>query len=187
MSIRLPSPELQIGFAAALERARNEYLLDALLTTVSTLDVTRLNQELGDLAPGPALQLLAGNGLRGEVVFAVPYVLEANPRLLGYYRLLLGYSQKAFYTSATGLSGFASMEVSGTLNNKQRAALPALSAALIEQAAILLSGLGSPVTVGRLDDLTLLTLGPQLRGGSNVAKGTQAIADLFHLIQDRVG
>jgi hypothetical protein len=34
-----------------------------------------------------------------------------------------------------------------------------------------------------LDDLTLLTLGPQLRGGNNVKRGTVSIQSVFNLIQ----
>jgi len=33
-----------------------------------------------------------------------------------------------------------------------------------------------------LDDLTLLTIGPQLRGGANVEKGTAGIIDVFNII-----
>lgn len=32
------------------------------------------------------------------------------------------------------------------------------------------------------DQLTLLTLGPQLRGGANVQRGTSAIAQVFDVI-----
>lgn len=45
------------------------------------------------------LSLLASKGLRGEIVFATPIILKSNPYLLGYYRLLLGYSQKYFVTT----------------------------------------------------------------------------------------
>jgi hypothetical protein len=40
--------------------------------------------------------------------------------------------------------------------------------------------------VGILDDLTLLTLGPQFRGGANVKAGTAAIATVFGIIQEIV-
>lgn len=43
------------------------------------------------------MRKVASFGLRGEVLFAVPCVLAANPCLLGYCRLLLGLSQKEFY------------------------------------------------------------------------------------------
>ena len=63
-------------------------LLDALLSTVSTLEISQIDHELADLVPPCALREVAGWGLRGEILFAVPCVLESNPALLGYYRLL---------------------------------------------------------------------------------------------------
>lgn len=38
-----------------------------------------------------------------------------------------------------------------------------------------------------LDDLTLLTLGPQLRGGANVEIGTAGIVKVFEIIHELVG
>jgi uncharacterized membrane protein YiaA len=56
---------------------------------------------------------LAKHGLRGELVYPVPYLFANNPFLLGYYRLLLGFSQKEFYSTAFGVSIFKTMEVKG--------------------------------------------------------------------------
>ena len=52
---------------------------------------------------------------------------------------------------------------------------------------MLLAGLGvSRINRALLDDLTLLTLGPQLRGGANVKKGAVGIGNVFDAIHDIV-
>jgi hypothetical protein len=56
-----------------------------------------LNGELSSYVDSEHLKRLAFFGLRGEVCFPVPYLLTRNPYLLGYYRLLYGFSCKAFY------------------------------------------------------------------------------------------
>src|SRR6185503_1136735 len=97
MAISLSPPEIQVDFAAALVQLRETCLQEALFSTVSVLAVSEIDRELGELANPKDLALLASKGLRGEVVFATPILLLANPRLLAYYRLLLGYSRKEFY------------------------------------------------------------------------------------------
>ena len=53
--------------------------------------------------------------------------------------------------------------------------------------AELLTGIsGQVVTAALLNDLTLLTLGAQLRGGANVRKGNAGIVIVFNVIQDIV-
>lgn len=89
-----------------------------------------IDKELATFAPAASLRKLASWGLRGELVFAVPTVLAANPYLLGYYRLLLGFSQKAFYTAASGIAKFKALEERGTLGKAQATALQQLCRAL---------------------------------------------------------
>lgn len=185
--ITLPPPDLQIAFSDLLIRMRSEVLYDALLATVGTLTIADIDKELARVAPQADITRLAANGLRGELMFAVPTVLSANPRLLGYYRLLLGYSKKEFYQHPNGLATFANLEESGTLRDDQAPRLGEIAAALATSASALLSHLSDPIRVGHLDDLTLLTLGPQLRGGANVRKGTSAIQQVFDLIRDLIG
>ena len=108
-----PLRVLQISFFQSLERLRSTHLLDALLTASSEADIHTVDRELGHFADNAALQRLAGWGLRGEILFALPSLLRANPHLLGYYRLLLGFSKKQFYGKAHGLSAFKSMEEKG--------------------------------------------------------------------------
>ncbi|HYD30883.1 MAG TPA: XcyI family restriction endonuclease [Azospirillaceae bacterium] len=184
---RLPAPELQIEFAFTLDRTRPVWLRDALGETVRTLDIRPLDRELAEYVPASALSALAGQGLRGEVMFPVPLLLTANPRLLGYYRLLYGFSQKEFYGQGHGLAKFKPMEEKGTLSAPNRQALPELCRELIECAERLLEGVG-PERISRqlLDSLILLTLGPQLRGGANVKIGARGIVSVFEAIHDIV-
>jgi hypothetical protein len=77
------------------------------------------------------------------------------------------------------------MEDAGKLPNN--ADLPGLSRAMIQCATVLVDGIGvKRITRQLVDDLTLLTLGPQLRGGANVKKGSTAIRAVFELIHSIV-
>ncbi len=178
-----PAPNQQIGFSLVLTQARGLFLQEALGSAVEALDIAQLDRELARYAPKKALATLARHGLRGELIFVVPRVLNANPRLLAYYRLLLGYSQKEFYTRATGASAFKALEASGNLSVKAASSLPDLCSALNQAAALLVEGLGAEaITRSLLDDLALLTFGPQLRGGANVRRGGDATQRVFKLI-----
>jgi hypothetical protein len=117
MTYKIPAPDLQVDFSLALAEIRNLLLQDALSATVRTLDITEVDKQLAAIVPKESLAALAGHGLRGELLFPVSLVLEANPRLLGYYRLLYGFSKKEFYTKATGVGRFESLE-------KKRGAYP---------------------------------------------------------------
>ncbi|HEV2171848.1 MAG TPA: XcyI family restriction endonuclease [Candidatus Binatus sp.] len=182
MTIDIPPPQLQVDFALALEQIRATYLQDALSAAAASLDTATIDSELARFVPGDSLSQLAGHGLRGELMFAVPCVLRKNPRLLGYYRLLLGFSQKAFYGIA-GVGQFRSMENSGRLNKAQEHALSSLCSALTAASAALLDGIGARrISRELLDDLALLTVRPQLRGGYNVRAGTAGIVRVFDAI-----
>ena len=180
---QFPSPEQQIDFSFALIKARGLYLQEALGLAVEELDIADLDKELARLAPKHCLSVLAKHGLRGELAFATPVVLRANPQLLAYYRLLLGYSQTEFFTKATGASVLKCMETEGRLPPKLDGELDDLCKTLNGVACQLIEGVG-PERISKhlLDDLSLLTFGPQLRGGANVRKGDAAIVKIFGLI-----
>lgn len=187
ISINIPIPQLQIDFSFALSQRRKQYLQDALFQTIQEMDIARIDIELNRYVPERSLKALAGHGLRGEILFPVPVVLAHNPRLLGYYRLLLGYSQKAFFSGETGLGRFKAMEEKGTLSKLCSASLPDLCTSLIRASSQLLDGIGvERITRELLDDLTLLTVGPQLRGGANVKIGIAGIVTVFEVIHDIV-
>ena len=161
MNIQLPPPDMQVSFAFKLLEARSNFLQDALKATVRSLDIQELDKELASFAPKSGLSALASRGLRGELVFPVPLLLSENPRLLGYYRLLLGYSQKLFYGTGSGMGRFKSLEERGVLTRQNKELLPTVCGYLCEMAAMLLAGIGvTTVSDDFLDDLTLLTLGP---------------------------
>ena len=183
----IPAPVLQLDFSIALTEIRGLYLQEALAEAVRTLDVTEIDRALATLVPRDSLAALASCGLRGELMFPVPLVLTSNPRLLGYYRLLYGFSQKEFYTSTTGVGRFKSMEQSGRIAPGNTKELAALCKALSGAGVFLLDGLRSGrINRALLDDLTLLTLGPQLRGGANVKKGIIGIVHVFEAIHNIV-
>lgn len=187
MMIKLDIPKQQVGFAFSLHEVRERMLVEALHNAIEQIDLAILDSQLHHYADAEALKRLAAFGLRGELLFAVPCVLEKNPALLGYYRLLLGYSQKAFYTSDSGVGQFKSMEERGAVSTRQKELLDELCAALCGSATFLIHGLADYMLNQQfLDDLSLLTLGPQLRGGANVQRGNIAIIQVFDVIQDIV-
>jgi hypothetical protein len=181
--IYIPIPKLQISFAKLLQKIRETYLQEALSKTIDAIDLSKLDNELSKFVPGKYLKLLAKQGLRGELIYPVPCLLETNPSLLGYYRLLLGFSQKEFYSSAFGISSFKTVEMKGVLLEHHKNKLPDLCKALIKSSIAFVDGIGiDNLSSNILDDLTLLTIGPQLRGGANVEKGTAGIYDVFNVI-----
>jgi XcyI restriction endonuclease len=183
MKIVLPSLELQIEFSVALAEIRNVFLKEALRQTLKSIDISKLDKELSQYVPAHAMSLMASHGLRAEWIFPTPFLFLANPRLLGYYRLLFGFSQKIFYTAATGASPFKGMEERGTISKAVEAKIPELCEALILCGEALLNGIGpSRLSNDLLDDLTLLTVGPQLRGGANVKRGAKGIVQVFDAI-----
>jgi len=186
-NITIPDPKLQISFSEVLQNIRETYLQEALSKTIDLIDISKLDKELSDYVPEKYLKSLAKHGLRGELIYPVPYLLESNPYLLGYYRLLLGFSQKEFYTAAFGVSIFKNMEMKGTLLERYKNKLPELCKALIKSAIALTDGIGiDRINSKIIDDLALLTVGPQLRGGANVEKGTAGIVEVFNVIYNIV-
>jgi hypothetical protein len=181
--VRIPSPNLQIDFAFALQQVRNQLLLDALKKTIRLMDISVIDRELGTMVPKQSLASFAGTGLRGELLFPMPSVLIKNPKLLGYYRLLLGFSKKTFYSQAFGTTSFVSMEEKGILTKTNETKIEMLCKALIPCACEMLQGIGAEsINSDLLDDLTLLTLGPQFRGGANVKIGLSGIIKVFGVI-----
>lgn len=186
MDISLPEPKLQADFAHTLQELRSLYLQDALSATVELVDIKKLDQELGEMVPEHSLKALAKLGLRGELLFAVPCLLQANPRLLGYYRLLLGYSQKEFYNTYNGLSSYKGMEQKGVLSKSRTETLAAVCESLIVSAAFLLEHTNKIISSSLLHELSILTLGGQLRGGRNVKLGNTANKKVFNVIKEMV-
>ncbi len=185
MALRSPVPELQIGFCRRLADLRELFLLDALLSTVGKCDIAIVDDELEKSAPKAGLAKLASWGLRGELVFPVPSILRQNPRLLGYYRLLLGLSQKEFYGQSYGFGPFKGMEERGQINAKCDTELEHLCDTLSHSGGLLVDGVDKLDKVS-LHELTLLTLGPQLRGGILNTLGSDATKKVFAVIREHI-
>ena len=127
-------PTLQIDFYSRLKEAESLNLMPALLEQVSKLDIEYLDKELAFYVGNEKLKFVARFGLRGELLFPVPCILRANPKLLGYYRLLLGFSQKQM-SSTKPFGSFLPMEKLGIINKKNQDSLPKLCVSFIERAA----------------------------------------------------
>jgi len=79
------------------------------------------------------------------------------------------------------------MEERGYVSDLLAAKLPELCEGFAQAGALLLAGIGTVrLSATLLDELTLLTLGPQLRGGANVRKGTAGIQTVFNAIHQIV-
>ena len=178
---RVPEPDLQITFFHRLQEIRNTYLLNALLSTVASLEIKKIDRELSDFVSKRGLQRVAGWGLRGELIFPVPSVLKKNPQLLGYYRLLLGFSQKQFYGDRYGITSFKSLEEKSRLSSENESSLKELCQILCSSADHLIKGI-TRLTPEGVHEMTLLTLGPQLRGGALNLLGSKATKKVFDLI-----
>jgi len=173
------SPDLQINFYQRLTAVRSDCLDEALRSAVAKCSLTQINEELSELVDDKSLRRVASYGLRGEVLFSVPVLLKVQPSLLGYYRLLLGSSQKEFYNSAK-FGRFKSLENGGRApgNDELKWLCRSLNASLV----LLLSGLPE-VNASLVHELQLLTLGPQWRGGNNNRLGQTATVQVFTLVK----
>ena len=146
MTINPPSPSRQIAFHQLLVAARKTWLTDALSIALEAVDTSAMRRELDKLVPADVQKILSRSGIRDEYVFPSPSVLEAAPTMLGYYRLLLGASQKAFYGSDAGLSRFTKLESHGSLPASLREEIPQLCAALIAPLADLVRQISPKIT-----------------------------------------
>ena len=174
------SPSRQIIFHQMLVAARKTTLMDALGAALGQVDPQIVKKQIARYVPDDAQKILAASGIRDEHVFPVPALLEQQPTLVGYYRLLLGVSQKRFYRKGTGIGGaFKSMESRGLLNLKKRPDLEGFCELMVEQLAELVRQISPSITARDVAELPLLTLGAQLYGSNNNAIGQQATLDVF--------
>lgn len=176
-------PSGQIDFYARLQAVRDRYLSEALKKTVNdtSFNLETLNSELSIYVKSEHLKRLASFGLRGEVCFPVPYIFSRNPYLLGYYRLLYGFSCKAFYDQGP-FKRFQCLENAGAIQSRVEPAIPAFCRSLAKTGEILLD-LINPVSLSVVNDLQVLTLGAQFRGSGNVKVGQNAMESFFALVK----
>lgn len=159
--------------------------MDALSEALSKLDQGIVKKEIGKYVPVDVQKILAGAGIRDEHVFPVPAVIRAGPSLIGYYRLLLGIPQKGFYSGATGMSAFKSMEEHNTASAKQLARIPDFCLAMAGPLAELVRQVPD-LTHRDISELPLLTYGSQLQGSNNTAIGKKAMQGVFQAIAEIV-
>lgn len=174
-------PTLQIGFYRRLVDTQSEYLLPGLLEFITTVEIATLDRELLTYAGEERLKSVARFGLRGELVYPVPYLLTKKPNFLGYYRLLLGFSQKEFYNSKY-FGRFTNMEEKNVISPKVVSLIPNLCKSLIESSWMLVNGIPN-LSQDILNALTLLTFGGQLRGSYNTLLGQNASKIVFDTIK----
>jgi hypothetical protein len=180
MPIVIDLPHDQIEYSRRLLSAQVEMLQKALLAVVGKSDIVKLDSEIAEFVPSDCMRMLASRGLRAELAFALPSVLMASPRLLSYYRLLLGFSDKEFYnTTGRNLKGHGlkPMENNGAIPERKIHLMPALCMALNASLAHLVRNLPlEGLEASHLGDLTIMTFGPACRGGHSVRKGQRATA-----------
>jgi len=173
------SPSRQVIFHQMLVAARKSMLMDALSEALGLLDPNIAKRQILAYVPAEAQKILAAAGIRDEHIFPVPAVLEKRPTLIGYYRLLLGISQKRFYRKGTGMGPFKSMETRGLFNPKKRPDIERFCEVMAGNLAELVRQISPRVTARDVAELPLLTLGAQLYGSNNNAIGKQATLDVF--------
>jgi XcyI restriction endonuclease len=173
------SPSRQAIFHQMLVAARKTALMDALSEALGQIDPAVLKKQISRYVPKDAQKVLASAGIRDEHVFPVPAILEQQPTLIGYYRLLLGVSQKRFYRKGTDMGPFKSMESRGLLNPKKRPDIEAFCTVMAEHLAELVRQISPKITARDVAELPLLTLGAQLYGSNNNAIGKKATLDVF--------
>jgi len=153
--------------------------MDALSEALGRIDPTVIKKQVMQYVPPDVQRILAASGVRDEHVFPLPIVLESNPTLVGYYRLLLGISQKRFYRAGTEMGPFKSMEERGIINPNRRPALERFAEIMSAQLAGLVRQISPRITARDIAELPLLTLGAQFYGSNNNAIGKRATTDVF--------
>lgn len=179
----LPDPGKQVYMATFLGRVREYGLHSALSEAARRVDSAVLRREMTAYAPADGLELLQGTGIRDEQVFATPTLLRTAPALVTYYRLLLGVSQKAFYSAATGLNAIQAMEKRDEIVPQADALIEDLCADLNAALATLLHALPNDSLQDNVDHLPILTLGAQADGSWRTQIGSKATRDVFEAMQ----
>ena len=173
------SASRQVIFHQMLVAARKTALMDALSLALGNIDPGLIKEQISLFVPKDVQKVLAAAGIRDEHVFPVPAILERQPTLIGYYRLLLGVSQKRFYRKGTDMGPFRSMECRGFLNPRKRPDLAGFCSSMAGHLAEMVRQISPTITARDVSELPLLTLGAQLYGSNNNAIGKKATLDVF--------
>lgn len=179
MAVTIPSVNKQKFFVTYLEHARHTILHEALASTCGGIDANILRTEMIAYVPQEGLKALHGSGVRDEDVFAVPVVLKANPSLIGYYRLLLGVSQKQFYTTKNGLSPFKTAETKGRFSPHTLDQIKEFCTAINQKMTQLVGALPTRNLKYDVSHLPVMALGAQADGAWRNTIGFSATASVF--------
>jgi hypothetical protein len=174
------SPKKQLWMASRLGRERKRVLRDALRDVIAGVGARSIDLELHAMVGRKALDRLAQNGLRGEVLFPVPVVLGKQPSLAGYYRLVLGISGKDY--GRRGMGKWIEVE-QGKRSDVTPAEVKQLCDRLIPAGETLLREMDQPLSKDLFHELSLLTLGAQLDGGYRTVIGQAGVAEVRRLIE----
>lgn len=175
----LPPPARQVYIHAFLDRARSTVLHAGVANAASQVDAATLRAEILQYVPSAGLTALQGSGARDEMVFATPSVLRHSPSTVGYYRLLLGVSQKRFYTRATGLTSFKAMEDRGVIPASVDGDIGSFCQDMNEAMTQLVLAIPRGSLQRDVEQLPLLTLGAQADGSWRTRIGQEATKGVY--------
>jgi len=180
----LPPPARQLYIHRMLVAAREMVLHEVLLGALGEVDPDVLSVEVQRYGPKAARRVLQRAGIRDEFVFATPAVIKHRPSTLGYYRLLLGVSQKVFYTTSTGLAPFKVLETDNVLPAALEFRLGDLCETLDDALGDLVTGVEGSFTLQDIEQLPLLMLGAQADGSWRNRIGQRATKAVFEALTD---
>lgn len=181
-----PDSQQQSTVHQMLLTARKVWLSDALYDAMADVEPSTLKLQIDEYVPAEAQRILAMTGIREEAMFPLPVVLESKPTLIAYYRLLLGVSQKRFYTASTGMTGFKRLENGAPITPALERRLPAFCRAMCQALTELVLQADTTLEARDVEDLQLLTLGAFYYGSLNNAIGQQATLGVFNATMETV-
>jgi hypothetical protein len=179
-----PPPARQVYVHGLLAKSRGAVLQDAVRAACQDITPSTLLAEMQRYVPENGLKKLQGTDVRDEMVFATPSVLSSKPTTLGYYRLLLGISQKRFYGNGTGLAVFKCMEDRGALRGHLASQLPDLCTEMNAAMTALLDELPAESLSMDVAQLPLMMLGAQADGSWRTRIGQLATKDVYEALKN---
>lgn len=182
-NFNMPAVNRQVFVAGYFDKFKSGHMREALIQACQNISPVDLRRELAEYAPEKGLKRLMGTSIRDEDVFATPLLLRQSPGLLAYYRMLLGFSQKRFYASSTGLSRYKCLEERLVIPADLIDGLPSLCLALNERACELVLSLDEPVLQDDNKHLPLLTFGAQADGAWRNTIGISATSKVYGAIK----
>lgn len=178
-----PPPGKQVYVQAFLHRVRQTGLLDAVRAAIASIPASTVRSEITSHAPASGLQLTQAAGIRDEEIFATPTLLRMAPGVIAYYRLLLGISQKGFYTSTSKLNIFASMEDRQIVRRDADPLIEDFCTDMNAAMTVLLHSLPQGTLPQDIKELPFLTLGAQADGSWRGQIGAKATSGVFSALK----